>query len=101
MNIFTDHKRTVGIDLKNWDEERQQWSPDWSADFYETGGLKDINEDGRYAAMLESHGLDGEEPVLEVDDVDYLLDYADDMIHGVRDFDSPSPDTHLSVTDME
>lgn len=89
MTCFTDHKRTVSIELKNWDETSHNWSPDWSADFYEVGGL--------VVAAATNDGVH----VYEVEDIDYLLDYAGDMLKGVGDFDTPSPDTSLFVTDLD
>lgn len=86
MTVFTDHKRTVSIELRNWDGS--QYGPDFSADFYDL------------ASLTHSDGVDGR--IYEVDDIDYLIDYANDMIHGAGDFaGTPSPNTTLSVTDVE
>lgn len=86
MSVFTDRKRTVSIELRNWDGS--QYGPDFSADFYGLGTLENV---GDY----------GETPIYKVKDIDYLIDYAQDMIDGTGDFDTPSPDTTLSVTDVE
>lgn len=83
--IFTDHRRTVSIELKDW--EGDHWSPDWSADFYDAGGLPVIGHQSG--------------PVHEVSDVDYLLGYARDMIDGTGDFDTPTPGTCLFVDELD
>lgn len=106
MTCFTDHKRTVSIELKNWDETTTSWSPDWSADFYEVGDLKNVNEtdddfNNPYEELLEKNDFSACEAVCEVEDIDYLIDYAGDMLKGVGDFDTPSPDTSLFVTDLD
>lgn len=84
MTVFTDHKRTANLELRNWDGDN--WSPDWSRDFWNVGELKNLNddsdvfpEDGPYAALLEKHDISASEPVYEVEDIDYLIDYANDM----------------------
>lgn len=105
MTVFTDYKRTVSIELKNWDEDQHQYSPDWSADFYDVGGLTDLNEiqtpcDFPFDDFLNANGYSCDEAIYEVEDVDYLIDYAQDMIDGTGDFDTPSPDVHLFVTDL-
>lgn len=43
MTVFTDHKRTVDLELRNWDGD--DWSPDWSLDFWNVGDLKNLNDD--------------------------------------------------------
>lgn len=107
MTVFTDHKRTVDLKLQNWDGDN--WSPDWSLDFWNVGDLKNLNddsdvwpEDGLYAALLEKHDLSASEPVYEVEDIDYLIDYANDMINGEGDYaDNPSPNTSLFATELD
>ncbi|OXN00511.1 hypothetical protein [Bifidobacterium vansinderenii] len=106
MTVFTDHKRIVNIELKNWDETTQNWSPDWSDDFYDVGGARNLNESDDdfnhpYGKLLEKHDFFEGEPVYEVDDIAYLIDYANDMINGVGDFDTPSPQTTLFVNDLD
>ena len=81
MTVFTDHKRTVNLELQNWDGD--DWSPDWSRDFWNVGELKNLNddsdvfpEDGPYAALLEKHDLSASEPVYEVEDIDAFMTLA-------------------------
>lgn len=73
------------------------------------GELKNLNddsdvfpEDGPYAALLEKHDISASEPVYEVEDIDYLIDYANDMINGEGDYaDNPSPNTSLFVAELD
>lgn len=107
MTIFIDkNRKIVDLQLKNWDGDN--WSPDWSRDFWDVGELVNVNDDtdvfpddGPYATLLKLNGYSASEPVYEVEEVDYLVDYANDMIQGIGDFDTPSPDTTLFVDRLE
>lgn len=107
MTVFTDHKRTANLELRNWDGDN--WSPDWSRDFWNVGELENLNddsdvfpEDGLYAALLEKHDISASEPVYGVEDIDYLIDYANDMINGEGDYaDNPSSNTSLFVAELD
>ena len=33
-----------------------------------------------------------------VDDIDYCIEQAMDMVNGIGDYDTPSPDEHVDVT---
>lgn len=68
MTRFTDGKRTVGIKMATWNGSG--WGPDFSADFFEVGSLAYNEELGAYM----------------VEDVDYLIDYANDWRNGEGDF---------------
>lgn len=101
--FFTDGTRTVAIELKTWDG--QGYSPDFSADFYDVGGLTNLNEiqtpcDYPFDDFLNANRYSCDEAIYKVDDVDYLLDYAQDLIDGTGDFDTPSPDVHLLVEEV-
>lgn len=82
---FTDGKRTVAIDLKTWDG--RGYGPDFSADFYDVGALENVGDRGGT-------------PIYKVDDIDYPIDYAQDMIDGSGDFDAPNPDVNLFVEEV-
>ena len=82
---FTDGKTTAAITLHEWDDATRQYTPDWSADFYDVGSLRSVGE------------IDNE-PVYECDDIDALIDQANDAIAGVGDYDTPSPNLVVDVT---
>lgn len=65
MIRLIDNNKAVEISIREWDEENSQYGPDWSADFYEVGGLKTVDEP---------------ELAYIVDDVDYCIEYANDMV---------------------
>lgn len=58
---ITDGKRTVEIEMKVWDDTSNNYSPDWSNDFFVAGTLE-TTEDGAHI----------------VDDVQYCIDQAED-----------------------
>ena len=62
------------VSLRDWDEENQGYDPDWPADFFEVGGLETVDD-----------------PDYIVDDVDYCIDYDNDMVAGVGDAGDPQP----------
>lgn len=68
MTKFTDGKVTKGITLKVWQDG--QWSPSFESDFFDVGGLPYDEETDTYT----------------VDDVDYLIDQANDWKEGVGDY---------------
>ena len=68
MTKFTDGKKTVEIRMRVWQDGR--WSPDWERDFFEVGGLPFDDEAAAYI----------------VDDVDYLVDQANDWHEGIGDY---------------
>lgn len=82
---FTDGKRTAAITLHEWDDTTRQYTPDWSADFYDVGGLKAVSE------------IDNE-PVYACDSIDDLIGQANDAVAGVGDYDTPSPNLVVDVT---
>lgn len=82
---FTDGTRTVAIDLKTWNGNG--YSPDFSADFYDVGILKNVGDPGGT-------------PIYKVKDIGYLIDRAQDLIYGGGDFETPSPDVTLFAAEV-
>lgn len=68
MTRFTDGNKTVEIQMMTWDG--QNYSDDMSGEFFEVGGLT-------YDDAAEAY---------VVNDVDYLIDYANDYQAGKGDF---------------
>lgn len=88
MTILIDNSKAVEISIREWDEENTQYGLDWSADFYDVGRLKTV---------------DGPELAYIVEDVDYCIEQANDMVAGIGDFaeDGPQPDTFVDVTELD
>ncbi len=74
MIRLTDGKKTVEITMGIFDGTNL--SPDFSADFFEAGGLPYDNDREAYV----------------VPDVDYCADYANDWKSGTGDFWDSKPD---------
>lgn len=68
MSIYTDGKRTVEIKMQVWDGT--QWGPRWEMDFFENGCLPYDEDKNAYV----------------VDDVDYLIEQANDWQQGIGDY---------------
>mgnify|MGYP000888645613 CR=1 FL=1 len=81
---FTDGKTTISVTLHEWDDTTRQYTPDWSADFYDVGGLLEVSE------------IDNE-PVYACDSIDALIGQANDAVAGVGDYDTPSPNLVVDV----
>lgn len=88
MVVLVDKNKAVEISIREWDEENTQYGPDWSADFFEVGGLKTV---------------EGPELAYIVDDVDYCIEYANDMVAGEGDFAAygPQPNQFVDVTELD
>ena len=88
MVTLIDNNKAVDISIREWDEETSQYSPDWSDDFFDVGRLKTI---------------DVPDPAYIVEDVDYCIEQANDMVAGVGDFaeDGPQPDQFVDVTELD
>lgn len=71
MTVLVDDSKAVEITIREWDEMGVQYGPDWSNDFFEVGALR---------------GVDGLDDAYWVDDVDYCIEEANDMVEGVGDF---------------
>ena len=68
MSIYTDGKRTVEITMQVWNGS--QGGPSFEMDFFENGGLPYDEEINAYV----------------VDDVEYLIDQANDWQQGIGDY---------------
>lgn len=88
MIRLIDNSKAVEISIREWDEENTQYGPDWSADFFEVGGLKTV-DDPEFAYIVE--------------DVDYCIEQANDMVAGIGDFDisGPQPNQVVDVTELD
>lgn len=86
MTKLTDGKKTVEITMKMW--KYGQYTPDWSNDFFEVGGLE-------YDEELDAY---------KVNDVDYCIEQAEDWKNGVGDFsdseDGIDPDDKLVLVEV-
>lgn len=76
---LTDGKRTVEIRMCVWQDS--SYSPDWSADFFEAGGLY----------------YDDEKDTYTVQDVDYCIDQAIDWRDSKGDFADDEPNENNAV----
>lgn len=75
--ILTDGNKTAEIIMRTWSDF--QWSPDYSNDFFEVGGLKEVDVFGELA--------------YEVDDLNYCIMQAHDWEYKRGDFyDDGEPD---------
>lgn len=125
MVVLVDSNRAVDIAIREWHEEQPGYGPDWSADFYEVGnlqGIPDISDytDGdlveiglpvrsklRLKDMLDKDGrpIDGIGSFdgYVVDDVDFCIDQANDMVKGEGDFYEfgPMPNQDVDVTELD
>ena len=88
MIRLIDNNKAVEISIRGWDEENSQYGPDQSADFFEIGGLETVSEP---------------ELAYIVDDVDYCIEQANDMVAGIGDFaaDGPQPNQVVDVTELD
>lgn len=88
MIRLIDNNKAVEISIREWDEENTQYSPDWSADFFEVGRLKTV---------------DVPDLAYIVEDVDYCIEQANDMVAGEGDFaeDGPQPNQFVDVTEFD
>lgn len=82
MVTLIDNNKAVEITIREWNEENPGYGPDWSADFFEVGGLKTVD--------------DPEEAYI-VDDVDYCIEQANDMVAGEGDFAEGGPQSNQTV----
>ena len=68
MARFTDGKKTVEIKMMTWEDNN--YTPDWSNDFYDVGGLE----------------YDDDKDAYIVKDVDYCADQAKDWQNMTGDY---------------
>lgn len=88
MVRLIDNSKAVEISIRERDDENTQYGPDWSADFFEVGGLK---------------AVDDPELAYIVEDVDYCIEQANDMVAGEGDFaeDGPQQNQVVDVTELD
>ena len=82
MTVLVDDRKAVEITIREWDDESVQYGPDWSNDFFEVGALE---------------YLDGLDDAYWVDDVDFCIEQANDMVAGVGDFAEDGPQSRQCV----
>lgn len=88
MTYFTDSSKTVDITLTDADS-----GVEWQDDFYDVGLLTDL---------ADAEGYEWSPSLYVVEDVDYLIDQARDMIAGVGDFEAQGPDgSTLRVRELD
>lgn len=89
MVVLVDKNKAVEISIREWDEENSQYGPDWAADFFEVGNLKHVEDEELELAYV-------------VDDVDYCIEQANDMVAGEGDFaGEPQPSQFVDVTELD
>lgn len=88
MIRLIDNSKAVEISIREWNKENPGYGPDWSADFFEVGGLKTV---------------DVPDLAYIVEDVDYCIEQANDMVAGEGDFAEygPQPNTFVDVTELD
>lgn len=129
MVTLIDNNKAVEISIREWDEENPGYGPDWSTDFFEVGALRQVPNLSDYTdADLAELGLPSRaviqlDDVVEpsgriidgigtfgcdddgylVDDVDYCIEQANDMVAGIGDFaaDGPQPNQVVDVTELD
>lgn len=128
MVVLVDKNKAVEISIREWDEENSQYGPDWAADFFEVGNLRQVPNLSNYTDtdlaelglppraaiqlddVVEPSGrfIDGigtfgwDDDGWAVDDVDYCIEYANDMVAGVGDFaGDPQPNQFVDVTEID
>lgn len=74
---MTDNKKMIDITMRTWDGSN--WSPDWSHDFFDAGGLQH----------------DSASDIYHVDDVDYCVEQARDWENHTGDFSDDMGDERL------
>lgn len=92
MIRLIDNSKAVEISIREWDDESIGYGPDWSADFFEVGNLESID-----APELDCS------PAYIVNDVDYCIEQANDMVAGIGDFAEygPQPNQVVDVTELD
>ena len=84
MTRLTDGNKTVEIEMTIW--TGSGYSPDWSGDFFEVGGLE----------------YDDAKEAYKVEDVDYCVDQANDWKNSEGDFagDEPNEDNTVFIEEV-
>ena len=111
MTVFVDANRAVRVTIRPW-EDGSGYGPDWSDDFYEpsdsvynllvqcgclsdTDGIDDL-DDLDLPSWVDERGV-------VVKDVQYCIDYANDLVNGTGDFAEygPQPDQVVDVDELD
>lgn len=92
MVRLIDNSKAVEISIREWDEESHEYGLDWSANFFTVGNMGSI--DGPEPDCI---------PVYIVEDVDYCIEQANDMVAGIGDFDisGPQPNQVVDVDELD
>ena len=128
MVVLVDDNKAMEIPIRERDEENTQYGPDRAADFFDVGSLPQIPNPSDYTdAGLAEPGLPkrtviqfddvvepsgrfidgigafgGDDDGYVVDDVDYRVEQANDMLAGVGDFaGDPQPNQVVDVTELD
>lgn len=89
MIRLIDNNKAVEISIREWDEENMQYGSDWAADFFEVGNLKHVEDEELNLAYV-------------VDDVDYCIEQANDMVPEGGGFaEQREPDVCVDVTELD
>lgn len=89
MIRLIDNTKAVEISIREWDDENTQYGPDWAADFFEVGTLKTVEDEELELAYI-------------VNDVDYCIEQANDMVAGEGDYaGAPQPNQFVDVTELD
>lgn len=128
MVALADNDKAVEISIREWDEENTQYGPDRSADFFEVGSLPQapnpidytdtdlaelglppraviqlddaVEPSGRIIDGIGTFG--GDDDGYMVDDADYRIEQANDMVAGTGDFaGDPQPNQVVDVTEID
>jgi len=79
MTRLTDGNKTIEIAMQTW--TGSEYTPDFSNDFFEVGGLE----------------YDEETDTYKVDDVDYCIDQANDWKESIGDYAMDENEAEKSV----
>ena len=82
--IITDGRKTVRLSMSEWDDENPGYGPELADDLMESGSLPIV---GEYQDDL----------VYGVEDVDYCVDYANDIKNGTGDSVEAGPQPNLTI----
>ena len=111
MTVLIDSKRAVRITIRPW-EDGSGYGPDWSNDFFEpASSVYDLLlKWGCFSDIDGINDLDDldlpswvDEGGIVVKDVQYGIDYANDMVNGTGDFAEygPQPEQVVDVDELD
>lgn len=102
MTVFVDANRAVRVTIRPW-EDGSGYGPDWSDDFYDAGSqLWDAIESIEGVDDMDLPSWVAERGLI-VDDVQYPIDQANDMVNGVGDYAEcgPQPDQVVDIDELD